>query len=112
MGCADDEYLQLLEDHLPAAFARLRPTLCFFQAGVDPHASDRFGKLQISSAGLKRRNALVYRLAAEHRARLVVTMGGGYPKDLDESSTPFVQVVQAHMDCYRQAAAAHAKVRS
>ena len=72
LRCGDDEYLKLLEECLPAAFERVRPTLCFFQAGVDPHSSDRFGKLEVSSAGLKRRNALVYRLAALHRSRLVV----------------------------------------
>ena len=43
--------------------------------------------------------------------RLVLTMGGGYPKDLDESSMPFHRVVQAHCDCYRQCATAHAKAR-
>ena len=43
-----------------------------FNSGVDPHSSDRFGKLEVSSAGLKRRNALVYRMAALHRSRLVV----------------------------------------
>lgn len=72
------------------------------QAGVDPHAADRFGKLAISSAGLKRRNKLVYELTAAYGSRLVVTMGGGYPKDLDMSSEPFRVVMQSHMDVYRQ----------
>uniref|UniRef100_A0A7S4B914 Uncharacterized protein n=1 Tax=Chrysotila carterae TaxID=13221 RepID=A0A7S4B914_CHRCT len=38
---------------------QVRPQLTFFQAGVDPHEADAFGKLKISSAGLKRRNRLV-----------------------------------------------------
>ena len=63
----------------------------------------------LEQAGLKRRNALVFAEAASRRVPLVLTMGGGYPRDLDESSTPFLQVVQAHMDCYRQCASVHAK---
>lgn len=102
--------MQALHDHLPALFERVRPQLVFFQAGVDPHTSDRIGKLELSSAGLKRRNQLVYRTAARHRAKLVVVMGGGYPKDLDEASVPFHRVVQSHMDCYRMCASAHARM--
>ena len=110
VGTGDDVYLETLGAHLPRLFESVRPDLCFFQAGVDCHAADRIGKLELSSAGLKRRNALMYETAARHGAKLVLTMGGGYPKLLDEASKPFHQVVQAHMDCYRQAARVHAKV--
>jgi hypothetical protein len=47
---------------------------------LDPHASDAFGKLQLSSAGLKRRNALVFSHAKQAGAHVVVTTGGGYPR--------------------------------
>jgi len=99
----------VLHAHLPSLFERVQPQLVFYQAGVDPHASDRIGKLELSSAGLKKRNALVYETAARHGSQLVLTMGGGYPKDLDERSMPFHRVVQAHADCYRQCASVHAK---
>ena len=109
-GVGDEAYLEALQAHLPGLFERVRPQLCFFQAGVDVHESDRIGKLKLSSAGIKKRNALVYAAAARHGARLVVTMGGGYPKDLDEGSVHFHRVVQSHMDCYRQCASAHARL--
>lgn len=101
-GMDDAAYLAAIEEHLPQLFVELQPQLVFFQAGVDPHVADRFGKLAVSSAGLKRRNKLVYQLAAAHGSRLVVTMGGGYPKDLELTSEPFRAVVQSHMDVYRQ----------
>lgn len=110
VGAGDAEYLQALTDHLPALMERVHPDLVFYQAGVDPHASDRFGKLQLSSAGLKRRNKMVLDLASKYQARLVTTMGGGYPKDLSIDSEPFFHVVQAHLDCYRATASAHAKL--
>lgn len=31
-------------------------------------------------------------------------MGGGYPKDLDPSSGPFMEIVDAHSDVYISAA--------
>ena len=109
VGSGDDVYLAALEAALPGFFERSAPDLIFFQAGVDPHEADRIGRLELTSAGLKRRNAVVFDLAVRHGARLVLTLGGGYPKDLDIASAPFHQVVQSHMDCYRQCAASHAK---
>jgi acetoin utilization deacetylase AcuC-like enzyme len=106
-GATDEPYLAALERELPPLFATVRPQLVFFQAGVDPHASDAFGKLNLTSAGLKRRNALVLSHAREAGARLVVTMGGGYPRDLEPHSVAFGHVVQAHMDVYRAAASAN-----
>jgi len=74
--------------------------------------ADRIGRLELSTAGLKKRNALVYRLVSglQSAPRLVVTLGGGYPRNLEPSSPPFHQVVQSHMDVYRQCAAAHARL--
>ena len=67
-------------------------------------------------ARLKRRNKLVYDQAAAHTTRLVVTMGGGYPRNPEQlpvdgwvRSTPFLSVVQCHMDVYRAAAVANAR---
>ena len=112
VGAGDHAYLSALSEHLPSLFERIKPQLVFFQAGVDPHASDRFGKLELSSSGLKRRNKMVYDLAAQHRARVVLTAGGGYPKDLNPASEAFHHVVQAHLDTYRQCAAGAEKLAS
>ena len=107
-GTGDAEYLAALGEALPRAFEASAPDLVFFQSGVDCHASDRFGRLALSSAGLKRRNAAVFAAAAARGSRLVLTMGGGYPRSLDVRAAPFHHVVQAHADCYRQCAASHA----
>lgn len=104
VGAGDDEYLHLLTATLPQLFERTSPDLVFFQAGVDALANDRYGKLRLSRAGLRRRNEAVYELCAQHGIPLVVTMGGGYPKDLRGGSPDAFQVVQAHMDVYRGAA--------
>ena len=105
-GAGDDEYLAALVESLPAVFVRFEPCLVFFQSGVDPLASDRLGKLQLSRAGLRARNDLVYNLTLEqpNAPGLVITFGGGYPKDLGPESGAFQEVVEAHSDVYRGAA--------
>ena len=141
-GCSDDEYLRVLERHLTALLGskgsdgcdgddgggapRTRPPtppprprsppfdLVFYQAGVDPGAFDRLGKLSLTPEGLRRRDALVYAAVARRAAAarrplpLVVTMGGGYPSDLDPASAPFRAVVEAHASVYVAAAQAAA----
>jgi acetoin utilization deacetylase AcuC-like enzyme len=104
-GTQDAEYLSLLADHLPRVFRTVRPSLTFFQAGCDPHEDDALGKLRLSREGLRARNRLVYRAALEYDSPVVVTMGGGYPRDLSVDSAPFETVVQCHADVYRDCVA-------
>jgi acetoin utilization deacetylase AcuC-like enzyme len=100
-GTGDEEYLRLLESSLPPVFDAVRPDLVFYQAGVDILARDKLGKLKVSREGVQTRNKVVYRLCREHGARLVVTMGGGYPQQHDPESEAFRHTVQAHADVYR-----------
>ena len=49
---------------------------------------DRLGKLNLTMGGLAERDTIVYDAVAGSRAGLVLTMGGGYPKDLNPQSEP------------------------
>jgi acetoin utilization deacetylase AcuC-like enzyme len=80
-GSGDADYLAALEPALAALLARHRPQLVLHQAGVDPHAGDRLGRLALSDAGLAAREALVARLARRAGAALALTPGGGYGPD-------------------------------
>ena len=77
----------------------VKPQLVFYQAGVDISEHDRLGKLNITRKGLRRRNELVYRAVQKRGIPLVLTMSGGYPKNLD---TAFMTLSGAHSDCYHQ----------
>ena len=46
----------------------------------------------------------MYRAALDRGIPLVVTMGGGYPKDLEPDSEAFQQIVEQHRDVYVDAA--------
>jgi len=72
--------------------------LVHFQAGVDPLANDRLGRLNMTRSGLHRRNAAVLRKVQDWNAPLVVTMGGGYSRPIQPS-------IRAHADVFVQSAA-------
>jgi acetoin utilization deacetylase AcuC-like enzyme len=76
-GTGDEEYLSALAEVLPRV-AEFRPEILFYQSGVDGLAEDRLGKLSLTLAGLRARDAQVMDLARAAKAPLVITMGGGY----------------------------------
>ncbi len=77
----DDAYLAALAAHLPPLIDRLAPDLILYQAGVDPHAADRLGRLALSDAGLGARDRLVMRHAGLRGIPLASVLGGGYGHD-------------------------------
>lgn len=103
VGTTGSTYLATLHYWLSLLIKERRPDIIFFQAGVDVLASDRLGKLNMCRESVRKRNAMVYQKCFDTGTPLVITMGGGYPKNLDSSSNEFDQVVSAHSDVYIQA---------
>ncbi len=81
-GVEDDEYLATLEATLAPILDEQRPELILYQAGVDPFAGDRLGRLALSEDGLVRREQLVARLAIDRGIPLASAVGGGYGDDV------------------------------
>lgn len=82
-GTGDAEYLDALEATLAPLLDAFRPSLILYQAGVDPLASDRLGRLALTREGLDARDRLVARLARSRGAPLASTPGGGYGDMMD-----------------------------
>ncbi len=80
-GMADDAYLALLAAELVPLLDRQTPDLVLLQAGVDPHADDRLGRLALTDAGLARRDAWVVSQCAGRGIAIASTLGGGYGAD-------------------------------
>ncbi len=95
-GTNDEQYLSVLASALPQLLERFRPDLILYQAGVDVLAGDRFGKLALTMAGVGERDRLVYDLTCRSGLPLVVTLGGGYARDIH-------QIVEAHCQTIRTA---------
>jgi acetoin utilization deacetylase AcuC-like enzyme len=76
----DRAYLEVLA-HALAATEGFRPDLLFYNAGVDPHQADRLGRLALTDAGLRARDALVLAWARRHHVPVAGVLGGGYDRD-------------------------------
>jgi acetoin utilization deacetylase AcuC-like enzyme len=95
-GTRDDEYLSALLAALPKVFEG-GPEIAFYQSGVDALASDKLGRLDLTSAGLRRRDQMVFEACRTRGVPCVVTLGGGY-------SDPIELTVAAHAATFRTAA--------
>lgn len=80
-GIGDEEYLRTLADVLPGVLDEFRPDLVLYQAGVDPHADDRLGRLALTDAGLEARDRYVAAQARQRGIPVASALGGGYGAD-------------------------------
>ena len=80
-GTGDADYLSALQAHLPTALDAFQPDIVLYQAGVDPHADDRLGRLALSDAGLEARDVFVVSEARRRGLPVASALGGGYGAD-------------------------------
>ena len=90
-GLGDDAYLGILAETLVPFLAEHRPQLILYQAGVDPFAGDKLGRLSLTLDGLARRERLIARLAGG--VPLASTVGGGYGDDALEIARRHVAAI-------------------
>jgi acetoin utilization deacetylase AcuC-like enzyme len=84
-GCADADYLALLDEALQQVWARQPagvPLLAFYLAGADPHEGDRLGRLSLTEQGLAERDQRVLAALRERGIPVAVSMAGGYGHDI------------------------------
>ena len=99
-GCDDATYLAALRGALERV-AAFRPDVLFFQAGVDVLAGDRLGRMSLSPAAIKARDGAVYALARRLAVPLVVTLGGGYHRDLEATVGAHASVYEGLVEAFR-----------
>ena len=79
-GLRDAAYLEVLE-HALARAEPFAPDLVFYNAGVDPHEADRLGRLGLTDAGLRARDARALGWARARGTPVAGVLGGGYDDD-------------------------------
>jgi acetoin utilization deacetylase AcuC-like enzyme len=84
-GTGDDAYLDALEAALDEAVPVARADLVFFLAGADPWEGDRLGRLALTKAGLRARDALVLDTAERTGTPVCVVLAGGYAPDVADT---------------------------
>jgi acetoin utilization deacetylase AcuC-like enzyme len=98
-GCEDQAYLDALDRHLAPVLASARADLVFYLAGADPFAGDRFGRLRLTLDGLRTRDRMVFSACRARGLPVVLTLSGGYARDLDDVATIHGNTVQEMVEC-------------
>ena len=83
-GTSDASYLETLGEVLPVLADYARPDIVFYNAGVDPHAADKLGRLSLTDDGLRRRDETVIAHFRTLDVPVCGVIGGGYSSDIDE----------------------------
>ncbi len=93
----DDRYLLELKKHLPEVLEKSNPDLIFYLAGVDVVEGDRFGRINLTREGLRRRDRFVLETLKRTGIPLTLLLSGGYAK------TPTL-TADLHATVHREAA--------
>ena len=104
-GTTDRDYLAALIGGLEEALERSGAELVLYLAGSDAYEGDRWGRMSVTKNGLAERDRAVFECASEAGLPVVVTMAGGYAREISNS-------VDVHFETVRQATERAARVRT
>jgi acetoin utilization deacetylase AcuC-like enzyme len=97
-GVGDDEYLGWLDNALSSGLRQFEPDLLCYIAGADPYREDQLGGLSLTIDGLKKRDELVFRVARARGIPAMVTLAGGYARNVEDTVTIHCNTVVAAME--------------
>ena len=99
-GCEDPVYLAALDAHLGPVLDTARPELVFYLGGADPYVHDRFGRLGLTVAGLLERDRRAFGACRGHGLPAVLTLAGGYAREMEDVVTIQANTVGAALAAY------------
>jgi acetoin utilization deacetylase AcuC-like enzyme len=99
-GVGDAEYLGHLDRALSAGLQQFDPQLLCYVAGADPYREDQLGGLSLTIEGLKKRDELVFRAAKARGIPVMVTLAGGYARQVEDTVTIHCNTVIAAREVY------------
>lgn len=94
----DDDYLAILERGLWQAFTDFHPDMLFYVAGADPYREDQLGGLSLTLEGLRRRDKLVFQHARRINVPVVITLAGGYARNVQDTVRIHINTLLAARD--------------
>jgi len=98
----DEEYLGLLQRHVPRIMEEFKPDIVFYLAGADPYEGDQLGSLRLTMKGLRKRDEIVFRECAKHGVPVCVVVAGGYAFHTEDTIEIHVNTCRALMDIFAE----------
>src|SRR5215813_2965791 len=99
-GTNDEDYLAWLDNALSSGLRQFEPDLICYIAGADPYREDQLGGLDLTIAGLKSRDELVFRVAKAQDIPIMVTFAGGYAQNVEDTVTIHSNTVVAAKEVF------------
>jgi acetoin utilization deacetylase AcuC-like enzyme len=96
----DDDYLAWLDNALSSGLRRFDPEFLCYIAGADPYREDQLGGLSLTIDGLKKRDELVFRVAKARGIPVMVTLAGGYARNVEDTVTLHCNTVVAAKEVF------------
>jgi acetoin utilization deacetylase AcuC-like enzyme len=97
-GAGDAVYLEALERGLLKAMDAAGADLVIYLAGADPYQDDRFSRIALTKTGLAERDRFVFQRCRQAGLPLVVTMAGGYARNVEDTVDIHFQTVLAALE--------------
>jgi len=80
-GMEDEEYLNILAQHLPQILGDADADICFIVGGCDPLDGDPLAGLKMTHAGIVKRDHVIVEACVKRNLPVVLTLSGGYSRD-------------------------------
>lgn len=94
-GTGDAAYLEALKRELPKVMDRFRPDFAVYVAGADVYKRDLLGGLGLTMAGIKKRDAFVFRECRGRGLPVALVLSGGYAKDFSDTVRIHANTIKA-----------------
>ncbi|MBU3626543.1 histone deacetylase [Polynucleobacter sp. JS-Safj-400b-B2] len=101
-GCSDEAYLHSLRECLDQLDTRFKANCLIFLAGADPHEGDRLGRLNVSTEGMRLRDAMVFQYALDRQLPVAFSMAGGYGKEIESTVEIHFQTIKTALQFQKQ----------
>lgn len=92
-GTGDDDFLKILKESLPKITKIAQPDIIFVVGGCDPLTGDPLAGLEMTPAGIVKRDEMIIEFAVKKKIPIVFTLAGGYSKDAWKSQYESVKNV-------------------
>jgi len=100
-GATGEEYLRVLERHVPAILDAHRPDLVAYVAGTDPYREDQLGGLDLGLDDILARDRLVFSEAKRRGVPVFATFAGGYARRIADTVRMHADMVKLGLETWK-----------